>query len=50
MKNRYSALTHKGNIKGIASFPDGAVVQTVANLCGNCSYGWFRDGFRIIAR
>ena len=48
--NRYGALTHSNNIKGIASFPDGTVVETVAGLCGNDTKGWSSDGFRIIVR
>lgn len=46
---RYNDLT-QGNIKGICSFADGTVVQSVANLCGNSSKGWSCDGLRIITR
>lgn len=48
--SRSSALTTKANIKGIASFPDGTVVQTVANLNGKATAAWASDGFRIITR
>lgn len=47
---RFSALTHKSNIKGVAYFPDGTMVQTVAGLCGNDTQGWSSDGIRIITR
>ena len=47
---RSSTLTHKSNIKGIASFPDGTVVETVANLCGDSTYDWSSDGLRVITR
>lgn len=45
--DRASQLTSK-NIKGIASFADGTVIQTVAGIGGNDTYGWSSDGFRII--
>lgn len=45
--DRASHLTSK-NIKGIASFADGTVIQTVAGIGGNDTYGWSSDGFRII--
>ena len=48
--DRSSTLTAKSNIKGIASFVDGTVVETVAGLCGNDTYGWSSDGLRIITR
>ena len=47
---RYGTLTHKNNIKGIASFPDGTVVESVSKLCGNTTQDWSSDGFRIITR
>lgn len=47
---RYNTLTHKNNIKGIASFADGTVVQTVAKLCGKSTQEWSSDGLRIITR
>lgn len=46
-RNPYLSLK---NIKGIASFPDGTVVQTVGGLCGNDTYGWSSDGLRITIR
>jgi len=48
--DRAGTLTTKSNIKGIASFPDGTVVQTVAGLCGEDTAGWSSDGLRVIVR
>ena len=49
---RHAKLNAQNNIKGIASFPDGTVVQTVAQLGGEntTSYDWSSNGFRIITR
>ena len=47
--DRYPYLSLK-NIKGIASFPDGTVVQTVAGLCGKDTKGWSSDGLRVTVR
>ena len=49
---RSSTLTAKTNIKGIASFADGTVVQTVSQMGGKgaTTYDWSCDGFRIITR
>ncbi len=46
---RYNDLT-QANIKGICSFSDGTVVQSVAGLCGSSSQVWSSDGLRIITR
>lgn len=45
--NRYSDLT-KTDIKGIASFADGTVVESCARLGGKTTYDWSSGGFRII--
>ena len=47
---RASTLNYKPEIKGIASFPDGTVVQTVVNVGGNASWDWSCDGFCIFIR
>jgi hypothetical protein len=44
---RFAKLT-KAGIKGIASFADGTVIQTVAGIGGKDTYGWSSDGFRIV--
>ena len=37
-------------IKGICSYEDGTVIQSVAGLNGNNKHSWGSDGFRIITR
>ena len=37
-------------IKGICSFSDRTVIESVAGLCGKNKYSWGSDGFRIITR
>ena len=45
-----SSVLSTGSIKGIASFPDGTVVQSVAGIGGKDTRGWSCDGFRIITK
>ena len=45
-----SGTLSKASIKGIASFPDGTVVQSIAQICGNSTQEWSSDGLRIITR
>ena len=49
---RAGKLTTSTNIKGIASFADGTVVQTVSQMGGKdaTTYEWSCDGFRIVTR
>ncbi len=47
--SRYNDLTQV-SIKGICSFSDGTVVQSVAGLCGSSTQLWSSDGLRIITR
>ena len=46
---RSSELSQK-DIKGIASFEDGTVIELVANIGKRCTKGWSCDGMRIITR
>lgn len=48
--SRFQKLTAKTNIKGIASFPDGTVVEMVSQIGGNDTQGWSCDGIRVILR
>jgi len=45
---RFAKLTAKTNIKGIASFPDGTVIEMVSQIGGNDTKGWSCDGIRVI--
>ncbi len=47
---RATTLTAKTNIKGIASFPDGTVVETISSMTENTTHDWSCDGFRVIIR
>ena len=40
----------KKNIKGICSFVDGTVIESIAGLYGNNKYSWGSDGFIIITK
>ncbi len=52
MSNTYprQAILTKGDIKGICSFADGTVIQTVVGIGGNNQIDFGCDGFRIITR
>lgn len=52
MSNTYPRrdILTKGNIKGICSFADGTVIQTVVGIGGNNQIEFGCDGFRIITR
>ena len=45
--NRFAAY-NANSIKGIASFSDGTVVETVAGFGGKTAYDWSCGGFRIV--
>ena len=40
----------KKNIKGICSFVDGTVIESIAGLYGNNKHSWGSDGFSVITR
>ena len=43
-----SATYTANSIKGIASFEDGTVVETVSEFGGKTTYDWSCGGFRIV--